>query len=111
MKKAQKTHCCVAERQVELHQLGDFKGVGAELVEVLEVEGQDAEQHQHAAGQGVEEELDGGVELSRAAPDADDEVHRHQHEFPEDVEQEEIERHEYADHARLQAAGTWRSIP
>jgi hypothetical protein len=40
-----------AERQVELHQIGDFKRVGAELVEVLEVERQDAQQHQHRTGQ------------------------------------------------------------
>ena len=85
-----------------LHQIGDFKGVRAELAEVLEVERQDAQQHQHRSGQRIEEELDGRVQLSRAAPDADDEVHRHQHQFPEDVEQEEIERNEHADHARLQ---------
>ena len=70
------------QRQVELHQLGDFEGVDAELVVVLEVQRQDAEQHQDRAGQRVEEELDGGVQLARAAPHADDEVHRHQHQLP-----------------------------
>ena len=69
---------------------------------VVEVEGQDAEQHQHRADQGVKEELDRRVELPRPAPDADQEVHRDQHHFPEDVEQEEVERHEDADHAGLQ---------
>ena len=91
-----------AERQAGLHQLGDFKSVAAELVVVLEVERQDAQQHQHRAGQRVKEELDGRVEFARAAPHADDEVHGHQHQFPEHIEQEEIERHEYAQHAHLQ---------
>jgi hypothetical protein len=91
-----------AERQVELHQVGNLKRVSAELAEVLEVERQDAQQHQHRTGQRIEEELDGRVQLSRAAPDADDEVHGHQHQFPEDVEQEEIEGNKHPDHARLQ---------
>ena len=37
-----------------------------------------------------------------AAPHADQEIHRHQHHFPEHVEEEEIERHENAQHAHLQ---------
>ena len=52
--------------------------------------------------QRVQEELDGGVELARAAPDADQQVHRHEHRFPENEEEEEVERHEHAEHARLQ---------
>ena len=36
------------------------------------------------------------------APDADEEVHRHQADLEEDVEQEEVEGHEDAEHARLQ---------
>ncbi len=63
------------QRQIDFHQLADLKRVEAELVEVGEIEGQDAEQHEHAARQGVQEELDGGVEFSGTAPDADDEVH------------------------------------
>ena len=69
---------------------------------VEEEQRQDRQQHQHRSGQRVEEELDRGVELPRAAPDADDEVHRHEHDFPEDVEEEEVERAERADHAGLQ---------
>jgi len=89
-------------RKMQLHQLRDFEGVIAELVEMLEIERQDAEQHQYRAGQGIQEKFDRRVELARAAPHADDEVHRHQHQFPEDVEQEEVERDEDADHARLE---------
>ena len=85
-----------------LVQLRDAEGVDAGDGVVMEVQEQDAEQHQHRTSQRVEEELDGGVELARAAPDADQQVHRDQHRFPEHEEQEEIERHEDAQHAGLQ---------
>ena len=39
----------------------------------------------------IQEELDGRVQAPRPAPDPDDEVHRDQHDLPEDVEQEEVE--------------------
>ena len=68
----------------------------------VEVEGEDAEQHHHRAGQGVEEELDGGVEAPRAAPDPDEEVHRDEHHLPEHVEEEHVEGAEDAQHPRLQ---------
>jgi hypothetical protein len=42
-----------------------------------------------------------GVDAPLAAPDADDEEHRHQHRFPEEVEQEEVLRDERADHGEL----------
>ena len=84
----------VERRQAE----GEDAGRGV----VVEVEEQDAQQHQHRASQRVEEELDGGVEFARAAPDADQQVHGHEHRFPENEEEEEIERHEDAEHARLQ---------
>ncbi len=69
---------------------------------VEEVERDDREQHDDRARERVQEELDRGVELARAAPDADEEVHRHEHHFPEHVEQEEVERAEDADHPRLE---------
>jgi hypothetical protein len=69
---------------------------------VVEVERQDAEQHDDAADQGIEEELDRRVEAVGAAPDADEEIHRHQHHFPEQEEEQEVERHEGAEHPGLQ---------
>ena len=83
-------------------QVFEGEAVVAELLVVLEVNGQHSQQHQHRAGQGVEEELDRRVQPPAAAPDADDEVHRHQHDLPEDVEQEHVQHHEDAEHARLQ---------
>src|SRR5215467_2943929 len=89
-----------SQRQIQLHQIGDLERVSSELLMIVEVQRQNAEQHEHRAGQCIEEELDGRVKLSGSAPDADDEVHQHQH--PEYVEQEEVERDKDADHSRLE---------
>src|SRR5438132_8552262 len=68
----------------------------------VEVEGEESEQHQNAAEKRVEKKLDGGIFASRPAPDADEEVHGQQHEFPENVEEEKIQGDEYAHHAGIQ---------
>src|SRR5581483_9166773 len=77
----QHAECC---RIAEAMDVEEWDAVGIE-----EVEPEDREQHEHRSGERVEEELDRGVELSRPAPDADDEVHRHEHDFPEEIEEEE----------------------
>ena len=69
---------------------------------VMKVQEQNSQQHQYRSGQGVEEELDGGVEFPRPAPYPDQQIHGHQHRFPEHKEEEEIQGHEHAQHARLQ---------
>ena len=61
-----------------------------------------AAQHQDGARHGVDEELEGGVDAAVVAPDADQEVHGHQADFPEDVEEEEVLRQEDADQAEFQ---------
>ena len=76
-----------------------------------EVEVEQRDQHQHRAEQRVEEELDRRVLVPRAAPDADQEVHRQEHDFPEDVEEEEVERDERRPSCRSRAAGRARSSP
>ena len=91
-----------AAGQDELREHGQVEGVGAGGGAVPEVERQDGHQHEQRARQGVEDELDRRVDAVAAAPDPDDEVHRDQHGLPEDVEEEEIERHEHAQHARLE---------
>ena len=63
---------------------------------------QDREEHQHRSGQRVQEKFDRRVQPPLAAPYANQKIHRHQHHFPEHVEQHEIQRHENAQHARLQ---------
>ena len=66
------------------------------------VEHQERHQHQHAARERVEEELDRGVDPPLVAPDPDEEVHRDEHGLPEHVEEEEVLGHEDPDHPRLE---------
>ena len=60
------------------------------------------EQHDDRTDKRIEKELDRSVQAIGAAPDADDEIHRHQHHLPEDVEKEEIERRKDSKHPGLQ---------
>ena len=60
---------------------------------------QDGDQHQQAPRHGEEEELHRRVDLALAAPDADEQVHRHQHDLPEDVEEEEVPGEKRSEHA------------
>jgi hypothetical protein len=94
-------------RVVENLGCGLIEGLNAEsvlpgLAEVVEVQKQDGQQHQHRAEQGVEKKFDRRIKLARTAPDADQQVHGHQHGLPENKEQEEIQGHEDAQHAGLQ---------
>src|SRR6185436_3637666 len=95
------------EEEPELQVRVDVDGVELEQVEAVlaSVAGrvqrghaENRQQHQHAGGHGVEDELDRRVDAPLVAPDADQEIHRHQHGVPEHVEQKEVERHEDAHH-------------
>ena len=71
--------------------------------EQVEPAGQDIKvdkthQHQDRAEECVEEELKRCVDALLATPDADDEEHRDQHSFPEQVKQQRIESGKHADH-------------
>ncbi len=59
-------------------------------------------QHEQAADQRVQEELHRRVLPARAAVGADQEVHRHQHDLEEHVEQEHVRSGEHPDHRELQ---------
>src|SRR5207247_5013771 len=63
------------------------------------VEPDDAHQHQNRAGHGVEHKFYGGIDAPLVAPDPDQEGHGDQHQFPEEEEQEKVERQENDDHA------------
>ena len=76
--------------QMRLHQLGICKGVDPGLRPMDEVEGDQGHQHQEAAAEGEQGELDGGVHPPFVAPDADHEEHGNDLDFPEQVKQEEI---------------------
>ena len=64
----------------------------------LGVQVQQRDQHQHRAEEGVEEELDGGVDALRSPPDPDDEEHRDEQRLPEHVEKDRIKGRERAHH-------------
>ena len=83
-------------RELEGHQRRDVGGAG------LPVHRHDREQHQHRAEQRVEEELEARVDAPLAAPHPDDQEHRDQAGFEEQVEQHEVERAEHADHQRFE---------
>ena len=68
----------------------------------LEIQVQNGGQHQHRAGHGVQEEFDGGVDAAVVPPDANEEVHGHEADFPEYVEEEEVERDENTDEPEFQ---------
>ena len=63
---------------------------------------EDADQHDRAADQGVDEELDRCVLSPRTAPDPDEEVHRNEEELPEEEEQDVIKGDEDAVHRGLE---------
>ncbi len=91
---------CELEHQTSGLQLAQNLRVveGAGLV----VEIDDRAEHQHRSGHGVQEKLDGRVDAPIVAPDADQEVHRDQRNFPERVEQEQVERDEYTDQSEFE---------
>ncbi len=63
------------------------------------VEPQDRHQHQDRAEHCVQHEFQRGIDAPPVSPDADQEIHRDQHHFPEQEEQEQVERNEDADHS------------
>ena len=79
------------ERQRQLVPLENRKASAADRVEVNQ-----RHQHQDRAEKCVQKKLDRGVNAVRAAPDADDQIHRDQHPLEEDVEQHAVERGEDA---------------
>ena len=87
------------QRQVEGEEIEQIKRAPAALLQMQDVQGQNRHQHQGAAGHGVKDEFHRGVQTVFAAPHADHQVHGNQHRFPENEEQEEVERHEGAQHA------------
>ena len=68
----------------------------------LQVQGDDRDQHDQAAGQRVEQELHGRVPPLRPAEQADHEVDRDEHGLEQDVEEEHVPGREHRDDERLE---------
>jgi len=90
----------LVEREAQAQHVAVGEAPGA-VVQALEgpCHPQDGDQHQQAPRHGEQEELDRRVDPPLAAPDPDQQVHRDQHDLPEDVEEEEVPGQERAEHA------------
>src|SRR2546427_36186 len=85
--------------------LNEHRPVEAQLAGLREGDrgdGQDGDQHGKAAEDGIDQELEGGVDALALAPDPDQEVEGNQHRLPEHIEEDEIERQEDAGGGRLE---------
>lgn len=80
-----------------------LQGMVSEDVEAarLKVHVDQRDQHEDRAEEGIEEELDGGVDPVRSAPDTDDEKHRDQHRLPVDIEEHRVQGREDTHHHPL----------
>src|SRR5690349_7067027 len=67
-----------------------------------EVKREDRQQHQHAAEQSIKKKFDRGIFTPRSAPDADEKIHRQQHDFPKNIKEEKIEGTENPHHASIE---------
>ncbi len=65
----------------------------------IQDDGEKAQEGDNAAGQGENEKLPGCVPSLRPPPDADQEEQRHQGQLKENIEENDVERQENADHA------------
>jgi hypothetical protein len=83
----------VSKGGAPLDQLRQGKGI------VRQAHVENGQQHQQRPGHGVEKELDRGIDAARATPNADEKIHGHQREFPEDVEEEQVLGQKDAEHA------------
>ena len=61
-----------------------------------------AHQHECRPGHGEQKELGGRIHAVVITPTADQEIHRHEHNFEKHEEQKQVEAHERAHHACLQ---------
>src|SRR5712691_5908762 len=89
-------------RRGMLHQDRPVETQLPRLREVDAGDGQDGDQHREAADDGVDQEFERGVDPAALAPDPDQEVERNQHRFPEDIEEDEVERQQNAGGRGLQ---------
>ena len=100
--KARKSQVWRAGEKRQAGQVGHAQGIASGGLVVRGVKDEDADQHEQAAEHGEEDEFHRGVDPPPAAPYPDEEVHRDEHGLPEDVEQEQVQGDEDADHSGLE---------
>src|SRR5258708_3313384 len=94
----QRARLSVAGKQID-GRLGNLRRQTRVLRQEINL--QNAQQHYDRSDQRVEKELDGRVEPVVAAPNSNQEIHWHQTDFKEQVEQEQIHRTEHTEHECL----------
>ena len=85
--------------------LGNFKKIKGEITNIAarkKRSSDNAHQHERRTRHGVNEKLRCGIDALVVAPVADEEIHRHKHNFEEHKEQEKIEAEEATHHASLE---------
>ena len=100
--KATKSQRLLLEGQMQIVKFEQIEGQNLGQLRVARRQINNRDQHQQAARHRVDDELERGVDAPRAAPYADEKIHRHQHDFPEHIEKKKIQRDEGAEHAGLQ---------
>ncbi len=85
-----------------LGDIGITKCVQPGRASVQKIHREDRHEHEDRTGHRVENELGRRVNTPFTTPDSDQEVHRNQHDLPEHIEQEQVQRYEDPNHAGLE---------
>ncbi len=93
-------------REIPLHEDHQVEGFPPR-----EIEGDDPHQHQDRSRQGIDEELQRGLDPPRSSPDPDQEIHGDQHRLPEDVEEDQVEGEEDPQDGALQNQDGDQELP
>ena len=88
---------CRAAREGRIQEVRVLERVNACRLVVGEDQRQDRDEHQQAARLREDEEFDRGVDAALVAPDGNKEIHGHEHQFPGEIEQEQVHGQENAD--------------
>ena len=65
-----------------------------------EVQAQDGDQHQKTAKLREKDELESGIDTALMSPDANQEVQRHEHDFPKETEEQQVHCQEHTGQRR-----------
>ena len=97
----------IRDRDRHLQQVQQIETVGIRDIVVIQTQQGETDQHEHAAQQGVQHVLERGVVLFFThAPEFDQEITGHEHEFPEHEEEDQVDGHENPHNRRFQSQDT-----
>ena len=87
---------------LSMQELVKGKGIDPGLAAMDDKEPHQGDQHEEAAAEGKEHKLDRGIDFSVMPPDADEEKHGNELDFPEQIEEQQIGGHKEAHEAAFQ---------